>query len=77
MRRTELILQLSSQDRQFLERYAKLHDTTVSELVARYVKFLQPRKLRKLPRDLMAISGVIPHGVDDEEYYVDMKRKHS
>ena len=72
MKATEVIVQLPSEEAEFLETYAKEHATSVAEMVTRYAKRLQSKARRTPHPDNVKFSGSVPPDVDAREAF----RKH-
>jgi hypothetical protein len=64
MKTTELKVRLPVEEADFLETYAKDHDTTVDEVVARYARRLHGASARTPHADNLKFRGVVPADVD-------------
>ncbi len=65
----ELTLRLPAEEIDFLNDYARQHDTTVAQLVARYVERLKGAGRRPLHPDIVSITGLVPADVDVKAEY--------
>ena len=62
----ELTVHLPKDDLEFVERYAREHGITVSELIDRYLRRLktEPRTASAIHPEVARISGLVPADVD-------------
>jgi hypothetical protein len=73
----ELTVQLPAEEIEFLREYAERHGTTVTDLVAHYVKLLQKVPSRPPHPANMQFTGLVPDDVDVRELYLQhMLEKH-
>lgn len=73
----ELTLQLPAEEVEFLKDYARQHDTTVAELVARYVERLKGARPKPLHPDIVSLTGLVPTDLDVKaEYHQHLLDKH-
>jgi hypothetical protein len=78
MKASELTVRLSPKSKNNLERFAKLHKTTVSEVIDRYGALLEPRKPRSIHPGVRKILGSIKGDIDfDELRYQALKEQFS
>ena len=74
MKTMELTGQLPEDDAHFLEAYAKEHSISLAELLARYVRRLQPRAPHP---DNLKFTGTVPADVDArKEHRQHIENKH-
>ena len=66
METVELKINLSRQNLEFAERYAREHQITVAELIIRYLQRLQAATQIPIHPDVQAMTGLIPAEVDIE-----------
>ena len=69
MTTAELTVQLPGEEVEFLKTYAQQHGTTVTDLLARYVKRLQNSARRPLHPDIVNITGLVPAHLDAKADY--------
>lgn len=69
METIELTVRLPKKNLDFAERYAREHQMTVDELIARYLQRLQTGPKITIHPDVQAITGLIPAEVDGEAVY--------
>ena len=62
----ELKINISKQNLEFAERYAREHQITVAELIDRYLQRLQATTQIPIHPDVQAMTGLIPAEVDVE-----------
>jgi hypothetical protein len=67
MNSTEVIVQLPSEEAEFLEKYAKEHATSVAEIFVRYARRLQSTAHREPHPENVKFSGSVPSNVDAQE----------
>jgi hypothetical protein len=72
MNATEVTVQLPREEAEFLEAYAKEHDTSVAEIVTRYARRLQSTARRAPHPENVKFTGSVPADVEAREAY----RKH-
>jgi len=74
----KLTVRLPKRSLEFAKEYAREHDITVTDLVARYLRRLQNQQSAPIHPDVERLSGLLPEeDVDDESlYYEHIERKH-
>lgn len=73
----KLTVRLPQDDLQFIKRYAKKHNVTVTELVKRYFGQLRQSSDHSIDPRLLAITGLLPKKAgDNQEYYDHLEKKH-
>ena len=74
----KLTVRLPKRSLEFAKEYAREHQITVTDLIARYLRRLQDEKPLPIHPDVERLSGIIPdEDVDDEALYYDhIERKH-
>ncbi len=64
---TKLTIRLPRYRVEFLKRFAKAHDVTVTEVIERYVARLQPEMPEEIHPDMEWLIGILPEDFDLEK----------
>ena len=74
----KLTVRLPKRSLDFAKEYAREHEITVTDLIARYLTRLQDEKPALIHPDVARFSGILPdEEVDDKAlYYEHIERKH-
>jgi hypothetical protein len=74
----KLTVRLPKSSLEFAKEYAREHEITVTDLIARYLKRLQDERPAPIHPDVERLSGILPNeDVDDKAlYYEHLEQKH-
>ena len=72
-----LTVNLPSEEIEFLERYAREHDLTAADVIARYLQRLKSGAQSAIHPEVAALTGLVPPDVGDvAEYHRHLLEKH-
>ncbi len=75
---SKLVLEVPEEQIQSAVRFAKQHETTVDELVARYLQQLGPAEVADLHPAVQRLTGILPSDLEPKEAYLQaVLEKHS
>ncbi len=78
METAKLTVRLPKEDLEFVKRYAREHQMTITELIDRYFRALRTPPESAIHPEVERISGLVPSDVDSEESYREyMVKKHA
>ncbi len=77
METAKLTIRLPKDYIEFAKRYARAHQLTLTELIARHLRQLRSRGDDEIHPEVAKISGLVPPHVDAEaEYHDHLENKH-
>ncbi len=77
MDKTQITIQLPESEVDFLEKYTKRNNITISELIDQYIQQLQISERYSHHPDVKKNAGIIPNDINaQKEYYNYIEEKH-